>query len=474
MRASAGELTIAGVRVTPEGAARALLYILPLAVGFGQSVTLAVKGLRASLTDLIVAALVALSVYSLWRMGAFDGLDVRRDARQWRRVRPDAYALLLALLAYLLVILLSFIVAYSHVLVIKEALKWGEVIVVVCAAWGFIRSERQAIWLAWAAIGAGLLEALLGCAQDVLATGFVGSSGSASLRVAGTFDQPNPYGGYLNLTLPLALSLALFGRDPRMRWVAGGASAIMLFALYLSDSRGAFLGFAAALVVIIAVGFRLERKAGYALAIGTPLLLVAWFTHIIPTSLENKLLAQFRVNDVSLTGQVDNANYSTIERLAHWVAGIRMFQAHPILGVGAGNYGVAYTFYKVPGWDASLGHAHNYYINAAAETGALGLIAFLGVVAAAIYVCWRATRMTDLRRGGQLPLAGPDARALAIGFAAVVVALCVHNFTDNLFVHAMELQFALTLGVLLRLAAAKLPRRGGASASQSVQLSNAG
>jgi O-antigen ligase len=459
MRASASKLSATSVRVTPDAVARALLYLMPLAVGFGQSVTLSVKGLRASLTDALVAALVALGAYAFYRARAFASLkklDIRRDLRQFWRVRPDAFALLASLLAYLLVIILSIVTAYTRAPVIKETLKWSEVIVVVCAVWGFIRTERQALWLAWSVIAAGLAEALLGCGQYIFASGLLGPGGS-NVRVDGTFGQPNPYGGFLNLSLPVALALALFGRDPRIRWVAGGASFISLFALYLADSRGAWLGLAAALVVIAAVGWRLERQAAIAGAIAIPLIAIAWVTHLIPRSLQDKLLAQVRLNDVSLTAQVNDANFSTIERLAHWVAGIRMFQAHPILGVGAGNYDAAYQQYKVPGWDESLTHAHNYYINVAAETGMLGLLAFLAVCGAALYLAWRATRMTDRQRGGQSALASPDMRALAIGFSAVIVALCVHNLTDNLFVHAMELQFALTLGALLRLCVATQP-----------------
>lgn len=475
MRASAGQLTdqpadardldIAG------RLARVLLYLTPLAVGFGQSLTLSVKGLRASLTDILVAALAVLGAYTLYRQGAFARLakfrasSAQRELRQLWRTRPDAVALLAALLAYLVVIILSIVTAYTRSPVIKETLKWSEVFVVVCAAWGFIRTERQMLRLAWGAILGGLTLALMGCAQDIFANGLLGPGGT-NVRVDGTFGQPNPYGGYLNLSLPIAVALAGFGRDARMRWVAGGVSVISLFALYLADSRGAWLGLAGALLVIVAVGLRLERKAAIAGAIAVPLVILAWVTHIIPTSVQNKLLAQVRLNDVSLTAQLNDANYSTIERLAHWVAGLRMFQAHPILGVGAGNYDAAYQQFKVPGWDESLTHAHNYYINAAAETGVLGLLAFLAVCAAALWVAFRATRMTDRSRGGMGALASQDMRAVAIGCAAVIVALCIHNLTDDLFVHAMELQFGLTLGALLRLGMARpptFPRMGGPS-----------
>lgn len=465
MSASARRIAVAQPTITLDSAGRALLYLLPLAVAFGSLAPLGVGSLRAGVTDVIVAALVALG--AIWIGRSPDARDSLEHPAAWARrlwqAEPQALALLLALLAYLAVIVLSILVAYTRAPVVKETLKWSEVLAVVAATWLFIRTERQALWLAWAIIIAALAEALLGCVQYVLATGLLGPGG-ANIRVYGTFDQPNPFGGYLNLALPFALALALFGRDPRMRWVASGASGLLLFALYLSDSRGALLGLVAALLVLVAIGWRYERQALIAIAVGAPLLVIAWFTHLIPASLENKLLAQFRVNDVSLTAQLNDANYSTIERLAHWVAGLHMFHAHPLLGVGAGNYDAAYQQYKVPGWDESLTHAHNYYINTAAETGALGLLALLAVVAVALWVAWRATRATDWRRTGIAALAGVDARALAIGGAAVIAALCIHNLTDDLFVHAMELQFAIALGLLLRLAVPK-PQPKGAPVS---------
>ncbi len=454
MSASAGRLTTAHAALTVDSAARALLYLLPLAIAFGSLAPLAIGSLRAGATDALVASLVALGAISARSNGKLHAAT--RQPLAWIttawRGETQAVALLGALLAYVGVIILSVIVAITRSPVLKETLKWGEVAVVVVATWQFMRTERHALRLACAVVVAGVAEALLGCVQYVLATGLLGPGG-ANIRVFGTFDQPNPFGGYLNLALPFALALALFGRDARLRWVMGGASALLLFAEYLSGSRGALLGLVAALLVLAMLGWRIERKVGLALLALAPAVAIAWFTRLIPARLEDRLLAQFRVNDVNLNAQLNDANFSTIERLAHWVAGLRMFRAHPLLGVGAGNYDAAYAHYKVPGWDESLTHAHNYYINVAAETGILGLLAFLAVTAAALWVVWRAAHATDWLRQAHSALAGVDARALAIGCAAIVVALSIHNLTDDLFVHAMELQFALTLGLSLRLAA---------------------
>jgi O-antigen ligase len=219
---------------------------------------------------------------------------------------------------------------------------------------------------------------------------------------------------------------------------------IIAFADILADSRGAELGLAVAVILFVIVALQRERAAALTLLIGTPLLVVAWLGHIIPSHIRESLLQQVTL------GPVNSANFSVQERLAHWVAGLRMFRTHPILGVGAGNYSVAYPRYQVsPDWFEALGHAHNYYINAAAETGTLGLLAILAMVGTSLFIGWRAAHsFAILRRSSP----APDASigwALALGLFAALVAFDVHNLTDDLFVHGMELQFALCTACLL-------------------------
>lgn len=406
-----------------------LLVLLPFAVAFGSLFALNLGSIRVGPTDALVAALVV-----TWFFRCRD--------RSLLAKRPPGRLpalLFLGLALYLAAVALSLVVATDRAAALKEVIKWSEVAVTVVVAADLLRSALAMRVVVWAAIGAGVAEALLGFAQWALSAGQAGPGG-ASIRVFGTFDQPNPYGGFLNFALPLALALLLFARDPRERWVAGGAATLLLVAQGMANSRGAFLGLAAALVVLLVVGWRLERPAVIATAVSVPLFMLAWVTHLIPLSIQDKLLAQVRLNDV-MNGQINNANFSTVERLAHWIAGLRMFVAHPLLGVGAGNYNAAYPAYRLPDWYDPLGHAHNYYINVAAETGTLGLAAFLFLTGVSLVLAWRVAR--GARSTPLFPL--------AVGFLATLVALAVHNLTDDLFVHAMELLFALYLGCLLRI-----------------------
>lgn len=430
------------------------LLLLPFAVAFGSLVALDAGGIHAGPTDLLVAALaLAWGVrnidYRTWLHHDGEGNNFPRrvhalgDAWQRDRLRVVVFA---ALLAYLCVIVLSLTVAFSRSPVLKEAIKWTEVVVLAALTYWLACTPRRVRLVVWALIAAGLAEALLGYAQWMLSAGAAGPGGG-TVRVLGTFGQPNPYSGYLNYALLPAIALALFSRDVRERWVAGAASVLLLGAQVLANSRGGMIGLAAGLVVIVVVGLRRERLAALVAAVGVPLLAVAWFTHLIPARITDSLLSQFRLNDVSVNGQLNDANFSTMERLAHWLAGLRMFLAHPVLGVGAGNYDSAYSQYgDLARWPEGLGQAHNYYINVAAETGAVGLLVFLALVVVMLLLGWRATHPRV--RTTSAPATG---WALALGLFAVLVALTVHNLTDDLFVHGMELQAALCIGCLLRL-----------------------
>jgi O-antigen ligase len=462
---SALMLVLIGLR-QPE----ALCLLLVPAVAFGSLAQRSLGPLRAGGTDLLVGAMAGALV--VWAVQQRDEWFTRlarpgefaraRIAATWERSRPVT-ALVVALLSYLVAIVLSVLVASHRSLVAKETIKWAEVLIALLYATIALREPRQRTLVAWVVVATGLLEALIGNGQYVLASGSFGADGS-TLRVFGTFLQPNPYAADLNLAIPFALALA--GLHPRMeaRWLAAGAGVLLLFAEGLAGSRGGWLALAAALLVMAAAALRIEKAALAVVAALTLAAGAATATHLLPAQFARSVLHALRLDDVSLSAQLNDSNFSSVERLAHWVAGGRMFLAHPILGVGAGNFDDVYWRYAAPGWPDSLGHAHNYFINAAAETGALGGLAFVAVVVAALWLGGQAIVVARRELAGSRRLAGfralwrgaaPD-YAPALAALGVVVAVTAQSLVDDVFVHAMELQFALVLG----LAASELLRYG--------------
>jgi O-antigen ligase len=269
------------------------------------------------------------------------------------------------------------------------------------------------------------------------------------MRAYGTFAQPNPYGAYLGLTLPVAAGLAIalrLRRGGAREWpllvLSVVSGVLMAIALVMSWSRGAWLGFAAAVVAMALAMVVRSRWAAPWLAIGLAgagyLALAGGVAYLPPALVQrfSDLTPFLSVSDVRGV-EITDANYAVVERLAHWQAATAMWADRPWLGVGIGNYSVAYPAYALPLWPDPLGHAHNYYLNTGAETGILGLLAYVAFVGVALLLTWReAMRSTGWRWG------------LVLGALGVLVHLSVHSLFDNLYVHALYLQVAILLGAV--------------------------
>jgi putative inorganic carbon (HCO3(-)) transporter len=134
------------------------------------------------------------------------------------------------------------------------------------------------------------------------------------------------------------------------------------------------------------------------------------------------------------------ANYAVLERMAHWQAALNMADRHPWLGIGLGNYEAAYPEYALLNWPYALGHAHNIYLNLLAETGVVGLVAYLAFWAAVIALTARIIRRAPYPQ-----------RGLALGLMGAWVHLSVHHLVDKLYVNNIYLHLGALLGLLLLL-----------------------
>jgi O-antigen ligase len=292
-----------------------------------------------------------------------------------------------------------------------------------------------------------------------------------SLRVYGTFAQPNPYAGYINMTLAIALALFLLGQGWKTRLLAACIAFPLVGVEIYSQSKGGWIALGAMILFIVIVGIPQLRVLAHIGWIGIIGVIAAYLIGKFPVELIKPILMNLGIIGISFTSPTP-INYSSSERVAHWVAGLNMFQTHPFFGVGIGNYQDVYAHYHVGIFTAPLGHAHNYYINIAAEAGIFGLTAFLLFLIAVFTYGGRSYRTIhqhyqQLAKRLQQPESGTTTeeiqrvwrslttlvndRALAIGLLASLITVCVHNLVDNLYVHAMTSQFALLIVLLIRL-----------------------
>ncbi len=376
-------------------------------------------------------------------------------------------------LLWLGVAALSLVGAPSIPLGLVELLKWLEMGLIVWLILdvaadpdrpgGPMRTTRG---LLAALLMAGLLQALIGIWQF----GLRGTGPEHFIvlgrfyRAYGTFEQPNPFGGYMNLTALLGLG-ALWGLlaarfaghntdgnlfRPARFWtpfVVVCALAASL-ALVLSWSRGAWLGFLAGLAVLalfstrrVLAGGVLLAVAGIVLGVGVSVGVSAGFGPALAVAERLGGFAdEFIPGDVRGV-DINDANYAVIERLAHWQAAADMARDDLWTGAGFGNYAAAYPAYALINFPDALGHAHNYYLNLLAEVGLPGLMAYI--------IFWLAITVQTIRVSRRL--AWPE-RGVAVGLLAAWAALAVHHLVDKLYVNNIYVHLGAMFGLLQLLA----------------------
>jgi putative inorganic carbon (HCO3(-)) transporter len=407
----------------------AALPLLLLAVPFGsRSSTDTTSDPTIGAAELLVALLTL-----AW---------VARGVR-WRELHIQAGALVVTILGMVALAAMSIGYAGDKTSAVKETLKWLELLLALVIVVDLAREPRHARLVIGAMLVAGAAEAAYGAFQFFIGGGPAAFELQGALRAFGHFDQPNPFAGYLTTILPLAVCMALCRANPeRFRWLAMIASGLMIVGIGLSQSRGAWLGaFVAAVSLLLAWSAwtrRLLIPGAVLAALGLALALAG----ALPAAIMDRLgqaVEYFGVFDVR-TVEVTSDNWAVVERMAHWQAGWYMFLDHPWLGVGAGNYAFAYPDYYIGSWLEPLGHAHNYYINMLAELGIVGggiLVLLLGIAFAQL--------------GGALVRSEGQSttfwRAVLAGVFGGLVVFCVHNLFDSLFVHSVNIQLGVLLGL---------------------------
>jgi O-antigen ligase len=241
----------------------------------------------------------------------------------------------------------------------------------------------------------------------------------------GVFENPNFLAYHLVVSTPLALAL----RDALPRARAARALLLLIVGIYavailLTGSRGGAVGLAAVLLFWLARSLAHGRFAvGAALAIAVGVLMA-------PTS----PLARDETTK-NLSGQVDASAQGRIDA---WRTALRMAEANPILGVGAGAFVVGYDHYA-PG-DAGPARApHNSFAMIAAE---LGLPA-LAIFAAALLGAFRALGRAALR-------APPRTAVLARGVQAAIFGFVVCSMTGG-YTFTWPIYFCLGLAAAIAL-----------------------
>jgi putative inorganic carbon (HCO3(-)) transporter len=208
-------------------------------------------------------------------------------------------------------------------------------------------------------------------------------NGRVQGAVGGMFQNPNDLALNLVAMLPLAVALALVARSTFRRMAAIGAAALMVGAIVATHSRSGSVGLGVMIVVLALV--LIQRRPRLVLAGALALLLALPLT---PASYWDRLAS---IADESQDDTGSREARSILMREA-WAA----FLAHPLTGVGAGQF----KNYAPDGREEAWRETHNVLLQVAAELGIVGLALFSFLIVRGMLARRQTSRLLHRARGG--------------------------------------------------------------------------
>jgi putative inorganic carbon (HCO3(-)) transporter len=209
-------------------------------------------------------------------------------------------------------------------------------------------------------------------------------------RLGGPLGSENRYAQIMVVLMPLALVRVFRERSRRLRLLAAGASLLILGGLLLTFSRGAAVGLGATLVLMVLLREIKFRQILVVLAAVTAVVALAIPDYVTRLS---SLQGVTRISTTDESGYPDRAVLGrATENLASWYT----FLDNPLIGVGPGvyfrEYSQEYANRLGLRYLESERRGHSLYLEMAADTGIIGLGAFLAMVLTALAYLYRNAR----------------------------------------------------------------------------------
>ncbi|MDZ7778321.1 MAG: O-antigen ligase family protein [Bacteroidales bacterium] len=158
------------------------------------------------------------------------------------------------------------------------------------------------------------------------------------------YNDHTAYGAILALLLPFTLVSTFFKRYPvKYRVVAGVVSFILLVALFLSNSRAAWLSFIGAFGVLMFILLKIRFRYVFLVLAVLVGLFYSFKPQIIDYLEDNKQdsSGDFKEHVQSMYNISTDA--LNLERLNRWQSALRLFEERPVMGWGPGTYQFVYA-----------------------------------------------------------------------------------------------------------------------------------
>jgi len=305
-----------------------------------------------------------------------------------------------------------------------------------------LRSPRLRSWLIAVFLNVALIVSFYGVRQWIdkvppLATWNDPTSTQANVtRVYSFLGNPNLLGSYLLPAIALSAATLFVWKGWATRALALTMLVVNCACLRYTDSRGAWIGFVALLVVFLVLLWYWYN----------PLMPKFWRQWALPLGLGG--LAGALILGVALVepvrdrvssmfiGRGDSSNNF---RINVWTAVIDMIRDRPILGIGPGNtaFNKVYPLYMKPNFTALS--AYSVLLEIAVETGFIGLTCFLWLLTVIVNQgLLQIKRLRDAQfSSSNLTENSPNIQGnqgfWLIGAIATLAGMMAHGFVDTVW-----------------------------------------
>jgi O-antigen ligase len=384
----------------------------------------------------VLAASISLSTTGMQAaVAALGGLTAASLVAGWRVVRRTP--LDVVILAFFGTLALSTLASGRPL----EAGGWSRpwVALAYFAVYWWLRDRVHAVRFVRVLVAAAALTAVYGIVQHYTGADWYRSltgreiqvrlrePGASGFAVVGFFANYLTFAHTMLFPLGWAVAMALRGA-----WLGIVAAPLLVIAIVFSTARGVWLALAVVAGALALLGVRagaMVRPRHAGLMLGG--LLVAGAAAFASAP-------ELRAHATNMFATVGPNR----ARLAIYRANLDIVREHPVLGLGFGRYReAAKPFYAAHPEADRRSHAHNNYLQIAAEAGLAGLAAFCLLYAAALRLGWDAL--------AHAPDAGTWVTAAGawLGILAFLVGgLTQYSFGDN----EVALAMWVALAVLVR------------------------
>jgi len=290
-----------------------------------------------------------------------------------------------------------------------------------------LRSAAILRWLFLTWAGFAGIDALRGLVQFVQKIQQARAAHSADYayyvgeRITGFSSHWNTFSAQMMFALIMLGAFLFFAPNFRRRmWVWISCAGLLALAIYLAETRAVWVAVTVASLYLIWFWKR-------------------WMVPLVPVAIALVFLVSPQVTRARFTSFVHPQGVdSNAFRLVTWRTGIRMIEAHPLLGLGPEEPRIQFDQYMppelLPKPEGSYIHLHNMYLEYAAERGIPTMLIMLWMLLQILYDFGRGLRTLPPGRSNQ--------RFLLHGGIAVVLASMVEGVAEyNLGISGVLIMF---------------------------------